>query len=505
MNQSLRLLLCAVAALGGSLALAQAQPDMQTLKLQARIVVLDVVVTDKSGHVVNNLTRDDFTILEDGKPQAIRSFEAPEKHMLPPDLTIDSTADLDKKDPDAPIDVIVLDEFNTQFTDMDYARYSIKKYVAAQPKKLTQPTELVAVSNQKFQVLHDYTQDGDALIAAMNKHLSIYPWDLVNNRTGRGTLDRLAVSLGALEQVAQATSGHPGHKNLIWVGHGFPGINTVDLTPEQTTSINGAIQRALDMLRDARITLYTIDPTMMSVAVSDVTAETANETEDDTGEDPFAAGVSFGGLAAATGGKAYKSRNDVDREIGTSVRDGSNFYTMSYSPSNDSGAAAAFRNIKIRLSQRGLLATTRTGYYSQPAQTNAAMAHNQKAFDITSAASTTLAYDGLAVQATRIAGDATGFMLSIGQRGLTYKDSPDGKRSAELVIETVSFGAKDKFLARTLDGVTIHDATAEGQAAATDAAKVKATAKIPPGTVRLRFVVRDSGSGHIGTADLPVP
>jgi VWFA-related protein len=496
------LLLCLLPALSASLAAAQAQPDVQTLKLQARIVVLDVVVTDKAGHVVNNLTKDDFTILEDGKPQPIRSFEPPEKHMLPPDLTIDSTADLDKKDPDAPIDVIVLDEFNTRFTDMDYARYSIKKYIAAQPKKLTQPTELVAVNNRKFEVLHDYTQDGDALIAAMNKHLSIYPWDLVNNRTGRSTLDRLAVSLGALEQVAQATSGHPGHKNLIWVGHGFPGINTVDLTPEQTASITGAIQRALDMLRDARITLYTIDPTMMSVATTDIAAETANETEDDAGEDPFAAGVSFSALASATGGKAYKSRNDVDREIGTSVRDGSNFYTLSYSPSTESDAAAAFRNIRIRLSQRGLLATTRSGYYSQPAQTSAVMAHNQKAFDMTSAASTTLSYDGLAVQAARIAGDPTAFMLNIGQRGIAYKDEPDGKRSAELVIETVSFGPKDKFLARTLDGVTIREALTE---APPDAANVKTTAKIPPGTVRLRFVVRDSGSGRIGTADLPVP
>ncbi len=505
MNLFFRLSLCMLSVLSCCLAAAHAQTDVQTLKLQARIVVLDVVVTDKSGHVVNNLTKDDFTILENGTQQTIRSFESPEKHMLPPDLNIDSTADLDRKDPDAPIDVIVLDEFNTRFTDMDYARYSIRKYIAAQPKKLTQPTELVAVSNQKFEVLHDYTQDGDALIAAMNKHLSIYPWDLVNNRTGRGTLDRLAVSLGALEQVAQATSGHPGHKNLLWVGHGFPGINTVDLTPEQTSSITGAIQRALDMLRDARITLYTIDPTMMSVATSDITAETDNEAEDDTGQDPFASGVSFGGLAAATGGKAYKSRNDVDREIGTSVRDGSNFYTMSYSPSGDSNAAAAFRKIKIKLNQRGLLATTRSGYYSQPAETNAAMAHNQKAFDITSAASTTLTYDGLAIEATRIAGDPASFMLSIGQRGLTYKDSPDGRRSAELVIETVSFGAKNKFLARTLDGVTIRDATVQGQPAASDAAKVKATAKMPPGTVRLRFVVRDAGSGHIGTADLTMP
>jgi VWFA-related protein len=489
--------------LGWSLIAAQAQDATNTLHVYTRIVVLDVVVTDKSGNVVDDLTKDDFTVLEDGHPQTIRSFEPPAKHMMPADITINSAADLDHKAPDAPIDIIVLDEFNTRFTDMDFARYSVKKYINAQPQKLNQPTELVAVNNQKFDLLHDYTQDGSAILASLNKHLTLYPWDLVNNRTGRGTLDRLALTLGALEQVAQATKGHPGHKNVIWVGHGFPGINTVDLTPEQTTSITGAIQRVLDMLRDARITLYTIDPTEVATTVTDPVAESDAVAEDDTGQDPFAAGIGFTALAPATGGKAYYSRNDVDREIGTSIRDGSNFYTLSYSPSNNSEAAAIFRNIKIQLDRRGLKATTRTGYYAQPASTTPAMVHNQTAFDITSAASTKLVYDGLQVEAKPVEGESNTFLLTIGQRGLVYKESDDGSQSAEVVIETASFGAKDKFLARTLDGVTIK-AQPLNNGAAPEPAKVKAKAKIPPGTTRLRFVVRDSASGQIGTVDLSV-
>ncbi len=42
--------------------------------IEVSIVNLDVVVTDKQGNRVHGLTKDDFTIVEDGKPQAITNF-----------------------------------------------------------------------------------------------------------------------------------------------------------------------------------------------------------------------------------------------------------------------------------------------------------------------------------------------------------------------------------------------------------------------------------------------
>jgi hypothetical protein len=41
-----------------------------------RNVVLDAVVLDRKGNVVDGLTRNDFVIREDGMPQAIQSFDA---------------------------------------------------------------------------------------------------------------------------------------------------------------------------------------------------------------------------------------------------------------------------------------------------------------------------------------------------------------------------------------------------------------------------------------------
>src|SRR3954447_26980897 len=43
-------------------------------KIEVSVVNVDVTVTDRRGQPVSGLTRDDFEILEDGKPQPISNF-----------------------------------------------------------------------------------------------------------------------------------------------------------------------------------------------------------------------------------------------------------------------------------------------------------------------------------------------------------------------------------------------------------------------------------------------
>ena len=47
-----------------------------TLRRVSRLVILDVVVTDKQGNVVNGLTREDFHVTELDQPQTLLNFEA---------------------------------------------------------------------------------------------------------------------------------------------------------------------------------------------------------------------------------------------------------------------------------------------------------------------------------------------------------------------------------------------------------------------------------------------
>src|SRR5689334_12888960 len=53
---------------------APAPPSGATFRSNVNLILVDVVVRDRSGAVVKGLTEDDFQILEDNKPQQIVSF-----------------------------------------------------------------------------------------------------------------------------------------------------------------------------------------------------------------------------------------------------------------------------------------------------------------------------------------------------------------------------------------------------------------------------------------------
>src|ERR1700733_8075608 len=213
-----------------------------TIQRTARLVVLDMVVTDAKGNVVRDLKRDDFHVTEWDQPQTILNFEEAGAHTLSPDITIDSTADLDRLAPRAPVNIVLLDEFNTRFEDMAFARYSLKKYLEKQPGKLDTPTMLIAVDLQHFTVLRDYTQNKDEILSALDHHFSAYPWQA---HQGAWIGERYATAFMTLRRVAEAVIGHQGHKNMIWIGRGFP-ARPFGVSLDTDTRVENAVQECVN-------------------------------------------------------------------------------------------------------------------------------------------------------------------------------------------------------------------------------------------------------------------
>lgn len=483
--------------------------EAPTLSLTTRLVVLDVVVTDKAGNIVPGLTQRDFTVYEDNEAQTIRSFEGPGQHRLPPEVRIESTADLAKA-PEAPVTILVLDELNTRFEDMAFARSALQKYLESQPAELAQPTTLLVAGNAKLQVLEDFTRDRQALLTALAKHFPDYPWRLMQSgKSGPGAAERFAMSLGSLEQIAQATSGHPGRKNLIWVGRGFPAVNSNQSTDQEAVVINQALQHVIDALRDARITLTMIDPTVNAVDTVEIaTPDDLEAAEDENGNDPFQGDVNFQLLAPATGGRVYFSRNDVDAEIGTSIRDGGQYYTLSYSPTDENDLAQPYRRISVKVDRPGLTATTRNGYYIPTAQPAAPAtskdAHDllaRLAFDLGSAANSNIAYIGLPVTVSRVAGSADAFVIHVKTNALEWRAMPNGSVQAEVTLLAASFDQKRKMLAHTAHEMVAHFSALPAQTTQAATTNFILKAAIPADAVRVRFVVRDAVSGKMGTVD----
>ena len=90
---AIALLLAATAVAQDNAAPAQQQEDqsLETLKVNVNVVQLFFNVKDKKGGLIPNLTKTDFDILEDGKPQTIKYFAAESNLPLTLGILIDSS------------------------------------------------------------------------------------------------------------------------------------------------------------------------------------------------------------------------------------------------------------------------------------------------------------------------------------------------------------------------------------------------------------------------------
>jgi len=62
---------------------AQQPARRATFTANANLVIVDVTVKDKSGKAIDSLTENDFTVLEDGKPQKSLGLEVQKLAMEP--------------------------------------------------------------------------------------------------------------------------------------------------------------------------------------------------------------------------------------------------------------------------------------------------------------------------------------------------------------------------------------------------------------------------------------
>jgi VWFA-related protein len=475
--------------------------------------VLDVTVLDKDQHNVRDLTRDDFTIVEAGQLQTIRNFESFSDHPLPPSITktsLQGTADLQRVAPRAPVTILVLDELNSNFEDAAFARTQIRKYLSSQPDTLKQPTSLLVATDSSFEQAQDYTLDRKQLLDSLAHLKAAYPFGLM--RTGgssEGRAIRFAQTLSSLQQIAQASAGHKGRKNIIWVGRGFTGIDLRDAPDHQVQLVKGAAERTLNLLRDAHVAVYTIDPTLSTSIAAQLNA-TSSETDDaafaaetHNATDPFDGTVSFNTLAPETGGRAFALNNNIDEEIATSVQEGSSFYTLAYVPSNSNEATKPYRGITVRVNRPGLTVVTRRGYFATvPALPARSARQDMRAtgFDMGTAVSSKMTYTGLGVLAGP-AQETGSFIVQVSTNDITWASQPDGSSSANLVLAAVALDSRNRPIAKAANEVTAR-VGGEINLNSIPFTTLKIRLSPPPTTVRIRIVVRDSSSGQVGTADI---
>lgn len=144
-----------------------------TIKVTTSLVVLSVVVTDKSGKPVTNLGRDSFTVIENGEKQAIDAFETPAS--LPTATEESKGITVSGAAPAGPVaaniaqprTILVLDELNTISEDTMFAVGKMQRFLQAQPPMLKQPTAVYLLSKRGLESFAESTRDRDALVARL--------------------------------------------------------------------------------------------------------------------------------------------------------------------------------------------------------------------------------------------------------------------------------------------------------------------------------------------------
>jgi VWFA-related protein len=481
-----------------------------TLSVTSRLVVLDVVVVDRSGKPVTNLDRSLFSITEDKVPQTIRDFDPPSGHLMPVsnDAVVHSVADLPKIG-QAPVNVLVFDEVDTPFHQLAYARPMMEKYLKAQPAVLPVPTLFVAAGYSRMVVLHDYTQSRADLLESVQKHTADLDFtQIVNTLNGGagGSENGLVKTLGAMLQIAQSVAGIPGRKNVIWVGTGYN--KAYDLNHMSETDhdkVVAKIKQVTDKMLQARVTLYIIDPGG-PIKADDPTEDTldpSNVSSSGSAIGDFGDNMGMNTFADNTGGRVLGGRNDLDAQVAQVSQEGTEYYTLSYVPGGESEAAQPFRKIKVVVNVPGLRVITREGYFTSEAPVSKvalapkAKQANDVKYDLMSAARTTMPYTALHADAKR---SKNGYSVLVNANDLKFAEQPDGSRTAEVTILAVCYNSKGKETAQ-------HAAEMRQELAASDVIKPDSHVGfafpivVPPFTERVRFIVRDAATGAIGSVN----
>ncbi|MGH9511268.1 MAG: VWA domain-containing protein [Terriglobales bacterium] len=255
-----------------------------TFHTKAQLVQVDIAVADAQGQPIRGLQQSDFTVMEDGKPQEIRAFEAhvpaPKgvdvKTAAPPTLALPPNTYTNRVVVPAEdtLNILLLDLLNTPVSDQAHARKQTIEFLKTLP-----PGKRIAmfVLSGKLVMVQGFTEDSGTLVAAAEKVLndrsllltteaerqqfqgaaesvsriaspdgsapgggvpagttggaqsgsSDWGFSQARERSnammeGDRTSNRVNFTLDALAALARAVTSYPGRKNLIWMSGSFP-------------------------------------------------------------------------------------------------------------------------------------------------------------------------------------------------------------------------------------------------------------------------------------------
>jgi len=387
----------AVAILLMLVVLCAASPSQQqsdyVFRTGSELVLVNVTVRDKSGKFVQGLKPENFTILEDNKPQKVVSFDVENVDAVPaadvaqvqalpetapgPNPPV-SAADAAKQFKDRRLIVLFFDLSAMEPDEIDHAVTSAEHYVDTQMA----PADLVSIVSLGSSLLvnQDFTADRALLKKQLEQFSSGGGQGFEEGTTGttEGTPDtgqpftaddteynifNTDRRLEALRSVAEKLSHVQQKKSLIYFSSGMDRTG-IENQSELRAAVNAAVR--------SNLAIYTMDMRGLQALVAGGEAQNASlrgvsaysgQSTINALNSNFTTQETLVTLASDTGGRAFLDSNDFSKIFKGVQQDTSTYYLLGYHSTN-SARDGRYRRIVVKSNLPGVKIDYRRGYYA---------------------------------------------------------------------------------------------------------------------------------------------
>jgi VWFA-related protein len=371
----------------------QAQRPQYRVRVTSELVLVNVVVRDKKGNLVRDLKKEDFTLTEDGKKQAISTFDfenvdelktagaaeptvsgaAPDSGLL---RSNENPAALNARD--RRLMLLFFDFSGMEPEDIERSVSAAKKFVQTR----MQPADLIALvslaTNMRIDL--DFTDDKTKVLSVLGSYTSGQGQGFDNGLTGSSegaaetsgaftaddtdyntfNADRKLIALQAIMQTLGKISQK---KAIIYFSNGIS-QNGVDN--------QSALRAATASAVKANVSIYPVDIRGLQAFPPGGEAQNASlhgqsayngaAVLNDLSSNA-ATQETLSTLASDTGGKAFFDSNDFGAVFSQVQKDSSAYYVLGFTSSN-AMKDGKFRHLKVQLNRPDLKLDYRSGYYA---------------------------------------------------------------------------------------------------------------------------------------------
>jgi VWFA-related protein len=486
--------------------------DPPLIRTETRVVQIDVEVSSPGGSPVTDLSRDSFTVTDNGKAREIRIFrveprvdsgtaKSPPRRGpdLPPNVFSNLTPDPRSS---GHATVILLDGINNYWDQLVATRLRLLEMIGKLQRE--ERIALYAASTRPAGIvlLQDFTTDRARLQRSIEAYTppavepapGIYGPPRVPQLpdgpptpaipVGEDEVRRRTAMLDTMSSfrlLAEHLGKLPGRKSVLWITSGLP--------PRQMREMPDPFEKTVSALNEANIAVHVMD----DGGVGGPHRRWGREAERTLRQ-----------LAESTGGKAYVGRNDLENALTEAIESPRVTYVLGFYLA-DGERDDRFHRLAVRVNRPGLKLGYRQGYFAG-AIPKTPPPEKREALENALLDPQDSSHIAMAAELIEVPGaqrPAIRVEIRLGAQDLSLRRHEKGL-SGEVEELFLLTNAEGQLVGRLGGSKKLEVKQLTADHSTVEVIPLTQEMTLPEGAARLRLVIRDTKSGRTGSLSMPL-